>query len=184
MCTPVGHALAGVAVGLAVSRREPWLGPWKDLTVLALFSQAPDLDFLPGLLLGAVEQYHHGISHSLSLAVLAGAALAALGWRRGLGARWGLLGFLLYLAHLLLDYTTVSPRGIPLWWPFSEARFLADDPFFINVWRRPMGWPLVWHNLGAVALETAVLGPPAALALWARRRWFQTPALAEEGSRP
>lgn len=184
MCTPVGHALAGVAVGLAVSRQAPPVGPWKELAFLALVSQTPDLDFLPGLLLGSVEIYHHGLSHSLGFAGLAGLACAALGWRWGQAARWGSLGALLYLVHVLLDYTTVSPRGIPLWWPLSDLRLLADTPFFVDVWRRPWGWPLVWHNLGAVGLETAVLGPPAALALWWRRRWWQTPALTAGASRP
>ncbi|MBI5521903.1 MAG: metal-dependent hydrolase [Desulfarculus sp.] len=181
MCTPIGHALAGVTLGLAVSRRGPWLSPWRDLAFCALVSQAPDLDFVPGLIMGMVEEYHHGISHSVGFALLGGLICAALGWRRGLGYRWGLLGALLYLAHVLLDYTTVSPRGIPLWWPFSEARLLADNPFFIDVWRRPLGWSLVWHNLGAVALEAAVLGPPAALMLWLRRRWFRGPAVSQVG---
>lgn len=183
MCTPVGHALAGVAVGWAVSRQAPRPDPWREMVFLALVSQAPDLDFLPGLLTGSVEYYHHGISHSLGFAALAGIICAALGRRWGLGARWGWLGALLYLTHVLLDYTTISPRGIPLWWPLSQARVLAENPFFIDVWRRPLGWPLVWHNLGAVGLEVAVLAPPAALVLWLRRRWFQTPTPAAPRSR-
>lgn len=176
MCTPVGHALAGVALGLAVSRRGSWQGPWRDLAFCALVSQAPDLDFLPGLFLGSVEVYHHGLSHSLGLALAVGLLCGAWGWRRGQGWRWAWLGALLYFAHLCLDYTTVSPRGIPLWWPFSDALVLAQHPFFIDVWRRPLGWSLLWHNLRAVALELAVLGPPAALMLWLRRKWWQRPA--------
>ena len=139
------------------------------------------MDFLPGLLMGSVEAYHHGVSHSLGLAVLAGLACAALGWRLRVAWRWAWLGALLYAVHLALDYTTVSPRGIPLWWPLSEARVLAGDPFFIDVWRRPLGWPLVWHNLEAVGLEVAMLGPPAALMLWLRRRWFRAPASSPTG---
>jgi inner membrane protein len=163
-----------------MSRQAPRLGPWKDLAFMALISQAPDLDFLPGLLTGSVEIYHHGLSHSLGAALLAGLACAALGWRWGQGVRWGCLGGLLYLVHVALDYTTVSPRGIPLWWPLSQARVLAADPFFIDVWRRPLGWPLVWHNLEAVGLEAAVLGPPAVLVLWLRRRWLREPSAGQD----
>ena len=44
-----------------------------DLPVVllfVLFANAPDLDFVPGILLGDPGAYHHGISHSLGFALM------------------------------------------------------------------------------------------------------------------
>lgn len=172
MCTPVGHALSGAALGLALGQGRPLLSPWKDLALFAFVSQAPDFDFLPGLFTGAWDQYHHGLSHSLGLALGAGLVMGLIGRHWGSGWRWAGLGFALYFLHLLLDWTTVAQRGIPLWWPLTDARYLADHPFFIDVWRRPWGLGLLWHNLQAVGLEAAVFAPLAAAALLWRRRMF------------
>ena len=175
MPTPVGHALAGLAVGAAVTWRRPLLGPWRDMVLFGALAQAPDLDFLPGILLGRPEAFHHGASHSLGFALLAGLLMALWGRRQGQGQawRWALMGFLVYLAQVLADAASVDtsfPYGVPLWWPLSDAYVIAARPLFLDVWRKPWGLPLVWHNLRAVGLEVLILGPPAALMIWLTRR--------------
>ena len=62
MATPVGHALAGLAIGALTARRDadarppvgsPSLSPGRWLLLGAVFAVAPDLDFVPGIVAGA-----------------------------------------------------------------------------------------------------------------------------------
>jgi len=172
--TPVGHVLAGVAVGQAANWNRPLTAtPWRDMALFALISVLGDLDFLPGILAGQHDLYHHGVTHSLGAALAMGLAMAMIGWPRGRAWRWGLTGFLVYFAHAALDAVgqdTSFPYGVPLWWPLSDEYVIADWAFFLDVRRTPFGWPVIRHNLVAVALEIAVLGPPAALIAWRRLR--------------
>ena len=176
MATPLGHALCGVGLGSALRGPEPWFGPWRDLAFFAALAMAPDLDFLPGLLIGRPEAFHHGVTHSLGAAVLFGGLMAWWGLRRGRGIpawRWGLAGGLIYFAQVLLDVMTVDtsfPYGVPLWWPISSEYVLADNPWLADVRRRPLVWATLWHDIKAAGWEVVLLGPPAALLTWWRLR--------------
>ena len=169
MATPLGHALAGLALGPLIAWRRPFLGHWADLALFAALSQLPDLDFLPGLLIGRPEAFHHAQSHSLGAAVLVGLLAALYGRTRDEAWRWGLLGFALVMGHVLLDaigQDSSYPYGVPLWWPLSNDYLLSDWTPFLDIRRKPLGWGIVWHNLQAMGLEVLLLGPPAALVLW------------------
>jgi inner membrane protein len=166
----------GAAVGVAASGARPleerW-GPWREAAVLAVMAQAPDLDFLPGILLGNPSLYHHGASHSLGAAVLFAGLCWLWGWRRGRPWRWALVGGALYLAQVVADAWTVDTRppfGVPFWWPLSPEFFYPEHPLFYKVIRDVSypGW--LAHDLKAVALEVAVFGPMLA-ASWVWRRW-------------
>jgi LexA-binding, inner membrane-associated putative hydrolase len=94
MATPVGHSLAGYAI-------YRFLVPGEDhrpalLLVAVGMANAPDLDFVPGILAGAPATYHQGGSHSLAFAAAAGVTGAVmLHAVVGTVARSGfLLGFL------------------------------------------------------------------------------------------
>jgi membrane-bound metal-dependent hydrolase YbcI (DUF457 family) len=102
-------------------------------------ANAPDLDFLPGLLVGQPGAYHRGVTHTLAAVVLAAlvAAVVARQWVHGrpwrlqrpqrprtvgawVGAVWA--------SHLLLDLITtdvVAPYGGRFLWPLSNAYYIA-----------------------------------------------------------
>lgn len=155
MSTPLGHMLAGSAAAVTAGSRTPTL---RVLAVGALAGGAPDLDFLPGLILGDPARFHHGPSHSLLFAVLV-AGLAWLLASRHRGA-WALAAGAAYASHLLLDALTVDPSppvGIQLLWPVSDA--YVASPF------RPL--PRVLHtavnvinlhNFGVAVMELALFG--------------------------
>lgn len=173
MATPLGHALAGMLVGTTMTRGRPLLGPWRDLWLFSGVAVAADLDFLPGLLMGDLNAYHHGPSHSLGMAMLAGLILALWGRRRGQAWRWGLVGLVVFASHLLLDYLTIDrrpPLGMPLWWPFSLEYHLAETPIFLDISRQNLGLKVLWRAVQAMSLESLLLGPPLALVLWLRQR--------------
>lgn len=183
MATPIGHAAAGMLAGACVARGRPLLGPRADLVLFAAIAQAPDLDFIPGLVIGRPDLFHHGISHSLGFALFAGGLFFAWGARRGDGPRWGLAAFAIYFLQVLIDAVTLDTRppvGVPLWWPLSHA-WVEIYPFFDDVWRTAPWLATLLHNLRAVALELLVLGPPLLAALFWRQRAMAR-ARGESGS--
>jgi inner membrane protein len=182
MATPLGHGLAGYTVYLlAGPRRE---GSHANLAVLSVIAGIlPDLDFLPGLLTGRPALFHQGISHSFFAAALAGVLLASLPgcrevpWR----TRWGILT-LAYVSHLAIDLVGPdhrAPYGIPLFWPFTNATFLAPFTLLPGVRhaRRTMTGTAEWigrvldsRNLIAVLVEAGIFVPLLLLARWIRKR--------------
>lgn len=173
MPTPVAHTLAGTAVYLAASRKRPhredrWL--FATAIVAACFA---DLDFGLNFLTG--ENYHHYFTHSLvfsSLFALAAYFFSRLSQRPAPLRDAGILGAA-YLTHLLLDVfskDTAAPYGLELWWPFSDAFFIAPFTVFDDIWRGTLAKLLGLHNWLAVAREVAIVGPIVALLWWRRRQ--------------
>ena len=177
MPSPVGHLIAGYAVHSVMRERITE----KNGYVLAavLFSAlAADLDFLPGIMVGAPGRFHHGVSHSLGAALLYGIGI------------WGILrcskvkdAFQLailfatvYASHVILDYLaadTGAPFGVPLWWPLSNTYHIASFPVFMDVkWLKGettafFASIVSAHNLIAAVWEVVVLMP---MVVWTQRR--------------
>jgi len=180
MPSPVGHSiLALIVTGLyrPPDGRKRW---WLALVIFA--GCAADLDFLPGILMGDPNRFHHGPSHSITAALAFAIAVAVLG--RRLPRRWIVLSFVIYLSHLLGDWLaadTGAPFGIPLLWPFSSAYFTSPVPIFSYFDHGGTGAGLAsvidqlfsLHNLLAIGLEIAVLGPVLWLVTRYRRRRSQ-----------
>jgi inner membrane protein len=178
MPLPVGHALAGI--GLQQLRpRFFFASAWLDALCFMFLANLPDADFIPGLLLGRPNLYHHGIFHSLGAAV----AVAALGaelvrLRQGRFWRAAAMIFLLFFSHLLLDYFAidlVAPYGLPLLWPFSGRYYIAAWPFFLNITRSPHAADFLAsmfnrHNLAAALREIVIVGGVALAMLLLRLR--------------
>ena len=96
MPSPVGYSLVGLIIYRVTNRpRGAW--PWQRIGLYTLIANAPDLDFLPGLLVGDLSRFHHGPSHSIGFAVLVG-VVGCLFISRRLYAF--VMGFSLYLSTL------------------------------------------------------------------------------------
>ncbi len=186
MPLPIGHALAG----LAMQRARPgffFANRWLDAFFFMFLANLPDADFIPGLISGRPNLYHHGAFHSLGAALavaLIGAGFFRLKKRRA-DARPhrrfrgpAAMIFLLFFSHLLLDLFAldlVAPFGLPLLWPFSGRYFIAGRPLFINVTRSSAAgdfFPSLFnsHNLAAALREVLILGSIALAAAWLRAR--------------
>lgn len=104
------------------------------LFLVVVAANLPDLDFLPGLMVGDEGHFHRGASHSLLVAGLAASMLGLLlrhrlgGFRRVAG--WS---FLAIASHLVLDIIVPDPSGkgsgIALLWPFIDVEVSAPIPF-------------------------------------------------------
>jgi inner membrane protein len=138
--------------------------------VLYLFAaNAADLDFIPGLLSGEPDRYHHGISHSLGFAALVAVVCGLVLMFRAHQARWQpfVVCFALWSSHIGLDYFSIDnrlPYGVPLFWPLSDAYYIAPFAFFPGI-RRALASAefftslLSLHNLWAICVELLVLAP-------------------------
>jgi len=129
--SPFGHTLAGSVFGLnhsAVGSRK------KLLLWYIVAANAADFDFIPGIILGAPNVYHHGISHSIGAAFIFSLMAATLLTKWLHLPRWtlftGCLGA--YSTHLVMDYFAQDARppiGIPIFWPFQEKYYTPAHPF-------------------------------------------------------
>ncbi len=155
MPSPVGHALGGIAAAWGVLPRRDLAGT----AIIAAFALAPDLDLLAG--------EHRGISHSVGAVVVAGLAAAIISRR----PRWGLAIALAWASHVVLDWLshdTRPPAGVMALWPFTREYYKAAVEIFPAVSRRYWLSEFWGYNLKAAAVEVAILGPVAAVAIWRR----------------
>lgn len=145
MPLPIAHTAAGIAVYFSVPTWHLYeLSAVKRFVLLGFLvflSNAPDFDFLPGMLIDQPNYFHHAASHSI-----ASIALISLGtWFicktliKGLSGGTLLLAFFFAaVSHIFLDFFSSDsglPYGIPLLWPFSSEYFISDFPLFRDVVR-------------------------------------------------
>ena len=165
MPTPIGHALAGIAVaGAAPGARLSG----RHLAILALCASAPDLDLVLRLTDGV--NHHRGPSHSLGAAILVSVATWLLR-RAGVDLPGALLMGAAWASHVALDYLgldTSPPFGVMALWPVSNAFYISPVSVFYDI-PRSFSAAAIQHNLLAVAIEVVVLGPVA----WLCRHGFK-----------
>jgi inner membrane protein len=174
MPSPLGHALAGVAIAWsaeAIKRRQIDFTRGSTLAVAAAgLAVAADLDWL-------YPPAHRAMTHSL-VAAVAAAALIAIVKRRERSADTAVVALacgLAYASHLLLDWLggdTKIPAGIQLLWPYSNDWFISPVGVFratdLGGFFKP--WTMVSNAL-AVLRELLVMVPIAVAAhAWRRRR--------------
>src|SRR5262245_22500904 len=178
MPSPIGHAIAGAAIGVAATPDNP-----RVVATCAALGVAADLDLL-------FPATHRTITHSVTAVAIvsivaivvtgkvistrrfAPRSMQAISTRRfaprSMQARIVAACAIAYVSHLLLDWLgadPVPPRGLQILWPFSEHWFISDWDVFRGTTRRELltahAW---WINLTAIAQEVAILGPVAWLA--------------------
>jgi inner membrane protein len=178
MPSPIGHALAGITVGMlcapALRRRsapDPVSRPphpgdaaphrfarRRVVSASALpaacaaIALVPDLDLLFGT--------HSTYTHSLGAVVLA-YFVARVPARQPPAVALALA--LAWATHLLLDWLgsdTSAPIGIMALWPFTTEHYQSSLYVFDAISRRYwMGQTFVLQNLKAVTRELLILGP-------------------------
>jgi membrane-bound metal-dependent hydrolase YbcI (DUF457 family) len=122
------HTAAGY-LAYEIVRPEGRHRPALLMAAVAL-ATAPDLDFLPGLLLGQPGAYHRGVTHTLGAALLAGTVALVLARRYAHARPWAVASWVasVWGSHLFLDSITtdvVEPHGGRFLWPLSQAYYIA-----------------------------------------------------------
>jgi membrane-bound metal-dependent hydrolase YbcI (DUF457 family) len=87
-------------------------------------ANAADLDFFTGPITSNFLFYHHGITHSLIAAAVAGLLAAIIAWPAAALSplRVGVLVGLAYASHVLMDFvafTPSEPTDMPILWPVA-----------------------------------------------------------------
>lgn len=177
MCTPIGHSLAALGLFYATGSK-PVKEDTRRLGWFILLANLPDFDFIPGILIGDPGRFHHGISHSIGLALII--FMLAWWWNRPKLANSRLatafIAFALVGSHLLLDWLTWDPpgyneQGIPFLWPWSDMYYLAPQTLFLRVERQNLlSAETLTNNLTGLVIEVAVLVPLVLLVRWWMRR--------------
>jgi inner membrane protein len=178
MSSPVGHLLGGAAVYLAASRKED--RSTFTLGAALLGSILPDFDFLPGLFVGKLSAFHHGISHSLIFAVVFAVLVFffAKHTQKNNPLRAAIIAGLSYASHVILDFvgTNEGTRGVPMLWPFSNQQFGLDLGLLGHFRYSDSGiWSVLrFDNISVVAREIVFVGSLALLLLWRERRRYRS----------
>lgn len=186
MPSPVAHSLIGLSLGVAwlaparvtarALTRRVWELRWP-LALCVVAANAPDLDFLPGLLKGDLNAYHQSYTHTLPFVLAVAFLLRPMSrvWPARRAVQWL---FIIGVSHLLADLLTVDTRppiGIMGLWPFSSEHFTAPFSIFMPLQKhdwtdimRPYNWRVVSVELAwCLPLLLAVFawkiknGPPA-----------------------
>lgn len=178
MATPIGHALAGYAV--SGFDRETRGREQLYLSLACIFAAiAPDLDVLPGLLVGRPVLFHGDVAHSLGLGLVVSLIIAGVFYGRGHSfAKVFALCGISYASHLFLDMLgpdNRAPYGIPALWPLSTARFLSPVPVLMGMHHAGttaastldfIKGVLDPYNLAAVAVEAVLIAPFILVGRW------------------
>ncbi|MBP1590121.1 MAG: metal-dependent hydrolase [Kiritimatiellae bacterium] len=159
MPSPIVHAALGTGAALAMLPRKKTAVP--AAFALVALSCWPDIDYVPGLLAGALNRFHQGPSHSLVFVFL-GVLLAYPFVRHAtIGRLTRANVFLLLLgvglSHLLLDIFTQDfrpPIGIPLLWPLTDEPVHSSFSLF-PAWAKGTLAEIVTspRNLRAIGIE-------------------------------
>jgi inner membrane protein len=173
MPSPIGHGLAGLAIGLALEPAEPEAARStttrlsRYAIIGAIVAALPDTDLL-------LEQFHRGATHSVgATAVLMIIAAAVTGWVTGrVQWRWVALVGAAHASHIVMDWMGVdpyAPPGLQALWPFSHQFYISGWDIFPPTERRLSMAGAFWINARAFVVEVGMLAPLAAAVFLARR---------------
>lgn len=185
MPSPIGHAMAGVAVAWFAEAVSPVLSrtsrgpddrlrvanpPWRGWLPAAsgVIATLPDLDIL--------FNAHRSATHSLGAVVVVTivVALSCAVWLKLPILRTAVICGLAYTSHAALDWLgkdSSNPAGLMALWPLTQTYFVSGLDLFLEISRRYWRFDeFVVGNLRSLSRELAILGPLTVMAWWAGPR--------------
>jgi membrane-bound metal-dependent hydrolase YbcI (DUF457 family) len=129
MPLPIAHSFAAYSI-----YRYSKNGEKENLGLIAMLcaaANAPDLDYLPGLLLHKGYFFHHGPTHSLGAALIFGLLIGggASLLKRASFFKVFALSFAAYASHIILDFFC-GGLGVPVFWPLIPENFAFPISLF------------------------------------------------------
>jgi len=142
MPSPLGHALAS-AILHKWKVPGKWTSDWRTLLFHVFCGICPDLDFIPGLLTGNINQFHHTLSHSFPGAFLIAGILWLFYavWKKTWKMSDYLFILILVIIHPIMDVLAVDTSyayGCPLLYPFTKEYWISPWVFFQDIHRRSL----------------------------------------------
>ena len=183
MPSPVGHSLIGLAVaaqcvlrpGAAASLCRQVVEHRGRILLGVAFANAPDIDYVPGVLTGDINAYHHYLTHSIGWValVVTGGWLVWRALRPATDWRDAVLLASAAVSHLLADLVTAdgrAPFGIKALWPFHADYMISPVSVFLRLQKREWGELLQASNFVAVGWEVLICAPLLMVVLAAKLR--------------
>ncbi|HZX13966.1 MAG TPA: metal-dependent hydrolase [Thermodesulfobacteriota bacterium] len=132
MPTSIGHALVGLNLWVYHSRKDK-----RDCLFFVFLSCLPDIDLVPGILIGDTFIYHHLLTHSLFFAFIVALIWSFLFRKRGYIYPF-LIALGLICSHIFLDMMNTDTIGVPgkgimIFYPFSDLRVALPLGFFTGI---------------------------------------------------
>jgi len=182
MPSPVAHSLIGFALGAAffvprdrvASLRAALRQSRWPLCLAVAAANGPDVDYLPGLFMGALNAVHRWYTHTLGWSLLAALALWLIGRQAPAGGpdrpasgKPGLPALaaltLIALSHLAADWVTEDlrpPYGLMALWPINDQFYISPHVLFLHLQKADFGQFFCWHNVWTLIVECAWCLPP------------------------
>lgn len=174
MPTPIGHALAGLAVAWSAepSNKTQPLGRAlaRPLTLVCIaLAVLPDIDLL-------YPPMHRTATHSIGAVILVTIIAACVtGWVTGrINWRLALVCTAAYASHIVTDWLgtdrSYAPYGIQMFWPFDKGWYISGWDVFPPVERQnPFSAATIRTDMTAAMREIVILGF-VVLAVWLARQ--------------
>jgi inner membrane protein len=190
LATPIGHSILGICI-LRIAGKNPSANVWLWYGFAIFAANAPDFDFLPGLIVGDINLFHQGPSHSIVAALIFGLLSMLLSPLFKVSKLTMMtVGSLSYASHLLLDYFVLDrrpPFGIPLAWPFTDQHWASPVSLFYGIKHGNPGDGMgaflehvfSFHNLAAVGKEFVYTMPFLVIAWFIKRPQWQKTSVAD-----
>ena len=183
MPSPVGHSLIGLSVGLLYAwPRGRWPGGfWATvqrhrfpLFLSLMLANLPDIDYVPGILTGDLNAYHHQFTHTLGWVVLVAAGVWMIwkAYRPDVGVREAVFVFACLASHVIADAFTDDssyPFGVMLLWPVTAEYYISPQYIFPRPLKADWGEVFDWHNARVMGVEFLITAPLVVLVLLIKR---------------
>jgi membrane-bound metal-dependent hydrolase YbcI (DUF457 family) len=175
MPTPIGHALAGLAVAWSAEPPDATQSLGRALArpltlVCIALAVLPDIDLL-------YPPMHRTATHSVGAAILVTIIAAGVtGWVTGrIAWRIALVCAAACASHMVTDWLgtdrNYAPYGVQMFWPFDKEWHISGWDVFRPVERRnPFSPATMRTNIAAAIREIVILGS-VVLAVWLAGRW-------------
>jgi membrane-bound metal-dependent hydrolase YbcI (DUF457 family) len=185
MPLPVAHSLMGYVIAEATNVRLSEK-KWINVSIFVALANLPDIDYLPGFLLGQPNQFHHRWVHSLGFALLIGLLGGLVLWQRRRktalqeitdGKPWQFWPACLAISaavfsHCVLDLLTEDtslPYGMMLLWPFEWSFYDVSWSLFPSTHKSNQSATffasvLHWYNIKLALREFLIMAPIVGLA--------------------
>ena len=185
MPTPIGHSVLGLVTAALFywtssrSWRQSLAAFWKNYRwaiCLGVFcADSPDLDLVPGLLVGDARMFHRLYTHTFLWVILVATICWWIWRRREQGVSWREWAFLFLsgCTHLLADWLGEDfrpPYGIMPFWPFSSEYYICSYSYFAAVKKDTVRQVFSWYSVWLMVGEFLKTLPLLALVLWFRNR--------------
>ena len=163
--------MIGVALGCGVLMprgrlKAGFKALWEQrayFLVILLMANLPDIDYVPGVLMGEINAFHHWYTHTLGWVAAVALASWVLWWKtKRVG--WSVLAvlFAALATHLVADLFSGDgnpPYGIMALWPLTENFYISSTSVFWSLRKATWNDVFQWYNIRAALYEALVILP-------------------------